>query len=454
MVKRALTLQEIKMREKMEKIEERKQLNLNGSLSIPSITNGYSIGVGYLKDWFFDKIQDSTFHFKYFSIDEANYNSAFDRSEMYKNIKIQKPSLMILPKIDYQWNREGIDHTLYGSHRFLQYNGYDRAFFKDPIHNIFLGMETEILRIGFSLRSRLESRPQQIDLMKKINLNCRMGSTETNYIDMDFHIPYDIICQVAKDVGFKVIEYKDEEKYEAPKIEDIQGLVAYLNTHSQYPILYKYRRLTGKFEFFMRMNNMYVHLDCRDELDLDDGEQVEQTKTNYIIEQRVGLDIVVPKFYAYYSRNKHEIKQSTSFKYTSHVANIQLPDIPDVNDKGWNKYYEVDIEEDDLKKPLHLEFEGLFNDDSEEIELIKKIIDHNNECLISPSIFIELKLFNDGQEINYTIDWKNFTLESENILNSCFTHLLMYIDRKYLNEYKINMDNLSDDRFRQAENQK
>lgn len=448
MIKRSLTLKEIQERDKLQKRKEKHSLNLHGSLSIPSVTNAYSIGVGFIRDWFFNKITDSVFHFEYWTVDEANYNSAFDRADMYKNLKILKPSLMIMPKLDDQWDREGLDHTLYGSKKFLQYNYIDKSFFKDPINNIFLGMDTEVIRINFNNRIRLKSRAQQLDLMKKINLNCRMGATETNYIDMDFHLPNDLMYQLAKDTGFSVTEKVGEEKILTKEITDIPKFVAYLNQHSQYPIIYKYRNITGKFEFFMRMKEMYIHIDCREKLDLDDGEQIEQTKTNYMIDQRIVLDMAVPKLYAYYSKNEHKINLTTTFMYSVFpVSNIQLPYIPDVNEKGWNKYYEIDVEEEDLSKPLEFEFEGLFNDDSDEIRLIKEIIDHNNECYISPSMFIELKLFNNGQEIDYSIDWKKFIIKTDHLMENHFTHLSMYIDRKYINDYKINLDKLSKDKY-------
>ena len=430
---KVVTIKDIKEQSKKDKLEELHSYNLNASLSIPSVVNGYSLGVGLIKKWFFNRIKES--YFKYWTVDESNYNSAFDRAEQYKNFKIQKPSLLITPRVDTQWNREGLDNNLFGVNTYLRRKVVENSFFKDPINNIYLDMDTEQLRINFTFRVRVSSRSHQLNLLKTMNMKCRIGATETDYQDMDFHIPFDLMCQIAKDVGYKVIDNK---------IENMQGFISYLNQHSQMPILYRYRKINAKYEFFLRMKQVYTHIDCRDQLDADDGEQLEQTKTNYIITMNCVLDMEIPKFYAYCSKNSHIFNIDSVHEYTIPVNTIQFPDIKDVNEKGWNKYYEIDIEEDDLNKPLAFNFEELFLEETGDISIIKNIIDHNNECYISPSVFIEMKLYNNGQEVDYTINWKNFTIESNNLLLSHITHIVMYLDRKYINDYKINMDMLSD----------
>lgn len=432
-----VTVKGVKEKLRKEKEEELHSFKLNASLSIPSVTNGYSIGVGYMKKWFFERINKS--FFKYWTVDESNYNSAFDRADQYKNLKIQKPSLVFSPRVDTQWNREGLDNNLFGVNTYLRRRRIvENAFLKDPINNIYLDMDMEALRINFTIKMRVSSRSQQLDLLKTVNMQCRIGGTETDYIDMDFHIPYDLICQVARDLGYKIID---------DKIQDVVKLISYLNQHSQMPILYRYRRITGKYEFFLRMKDVYIHMDCRDPLDPDDGEQIEQTKSNFMINMNCVIDSVIPKFYAYCSQNQHDFNINSVYKYTIPLDTIQLPNIPDVNEKGWNKYYELDIEENDLTKPLMIEFEELFLEEQGDISIIKKIIDHNNECHISPSMFIELKLYNNGQELNYTINWKNFTIETDYLLLSHITHMVVYLDRKYINDYKITLDKLSNDQF-------
>lgn len=426
------TLKQIEEKRIEELKEKRYSCKLNASLSIPSITNSYSLGCGYIKKWFFDKIKEK--YFKYWTINEASYNKAFKRAEIAKNLKIQKPSLLITPAIDFDWDRDGLDHNLLGVTNYLRNHGQKNSFLQDTESNVFLSMELTQIRIAFNFKIRVETRSQQIDLCKAINLKCRIGATTGENIDMDFHIPDDIMIQLAKDKRFKI---------KNNKITNIQEFMKYLNSHSRIPIIYKFRKITGTYEFFMRVKGLYTHIDMREKLSPDDGEQVEQIRSNYNVEARFILDLICPKYYAYYSENKHEINYESSYDYTFPIGVIKLPDIPDINNKGWSKFYTVDIEEETLHEPLYLEFEELFTDNSEDIIAIKKIIDHNIDSYITPSNFIDIKLFNNGYELHYDIDWKEFKLQTKENITSHITNMILYVDREYLNNYKIILEDLN-----------
>jgi len=53
---KVVTIKDIKEESKKEKLKELHSYNLNASLSIPSVVNGYSLGVGLIKKWFFNRI--------------------------------------------------------------------------------------------------------------------------------------------------------------------------------------------------------------------------------------------------------------------------------------------------------------------------------------------------------------------------------------------------------------
>ena len=71
-----------------------------------------------------------------------------------------------------------------------------------------------------------------------------------------------------------------------------------------------------------------------------------------------------------------------------------------------------------------------------------------DDCILnynSPSKFIELKLFNNGVSVDSTIEWKKdeYLLITDNPVKSYFSRLVMYIDREFINLYKIDTEDMS-----------
>jgi hypothetical protein len=73
------------------------------------------------------------------------------------------------------------------------------------------------MEMNFTFRIRVNSRSEQLDLYNKMELWFRIGTTQQDNLSADFHIPFDIIFQIAKDANFEV----DEEKM---IIKEVLGL--------------------------------------------------------------------------------------------------------------------------------------------------------------------------------------------------------------------------------------
>lgn len=448
MALKARTLEEILNERKTKHLEAKKHsAKLNSSLSIPSAVNSYSMSVAYIKNWFFRNIRRSTFGNpgeERIYIDESNYSDQFNRSTMIQNFIRQKPSLMIVPELDTEYDRNGLDTYMQGSNNYIRLEGLKRAFLRDPKNNVFLSMDLKLVKTKFTFRMRFNTKAEQLDMKDILELNCQIGKTQGEYVDMDFHIPYDLMRQLAKDIGFKV---------EDGKIRNTQEFVSYLNSHSVIPIIYKFRDITGRFEFFMRVRQNYCHISALDKIQVDQGELKGFVKSNFNLEMVVELEIPAPKFYNYFSINSHEFEPSSHI-YTCLIDSIKFPDIPEQNSSGWLKLYENDIEVEDNTKPLDLDFEELFLDeDSKDILIIKEMIDNYKKMNLSPSLFIEFKLYNDGEEIDYELDWDRFNIKAKNPHISYITHLVMYTDRKCVNQYILDKDKLSDGEIKVSDKQ-
>ena len=50
----------------------------------------------------------------------------------------------------------------------------------------------------------VDTRAEQLDMLEFIKLNHRAGFTESRFMTLDVHVPRELICQIAYDIG---IEY-------------------------------------------------------------------------------------------------------------------------------------------------------------------------------------------------------------------------------------------------------
>ena len=84
------------------------------------------------------------------------------------------------------------------------------------------------MRMNIGFKVRLNSRSQQLDTYNRMELFCRNGATQYEYISVDFHIPKAIILNIAKRAGFEVAN---------DNVVNIIDFLAYLNFHSDIPFL-------------------------------------------------------------------------------------------------------------------------------------------------------------------------------------------------------------------------
>jgi len=360
----------------------------------------------------------------------------FRKFNHHDSIKTMKPSLSIVPQVTFEHDRERVDLYQGSLHQLINRSREDSAFFKDRDKNMFVSLMMEQLQMNFTFRMKVSSRAQQVELYKYIQMAFRIGSTQGEYIDIDFHIPYTLILQLAADSGFEIID---------EKIKNVLSFVKYLNEHSILPILYKYRNVNGKNEFFIRMPNMYAHISCQDAPSADDGDREGMIFNNFMIDMNVILQMPMPKAYSFYSLKPPDIIKHIDTNDTGSpaVISIELMNYPEKNSKGWDKFITTDYYEENIIKPLVIDFAELF-DDSEILRTIK----YNNNIQISSSIFIDFIINNNGKIIPYTIDWKELKLNTDTVVISENTNIAIYIDLGYINDTIINLTELNEDRLR------
>ena len=297
-------------------------------------------------------------------------------------------------------------------------------------------MRMEALKINFEIKVRVNSKAEQLDLYKYMQIAFKVGISQNERIDIDYHIPYSLMIQIAKDAGFRVRNNK---------IEDIGCFIRYVNSHSYFPIMFKYRAMTGNYEFFMKLRDNYMRIDCPSAISADSGERQGMTYSNFVLSMNVELMMPSIQVMQYYSTRKHDyIKTIESDTESTFIGlnSIKIPRIPDVNQKGWNKILTTEWVEDDLKEPLKIKFEELISGSD-----IERVINYNKSMYLSPSNFIEFKLYNDGNYIDYKINWNTLTIFTRTIPKSIKTSIAVYVNLGYVNEQIIQMDNMYKDRL-------
>ncbi len=416
----------------IDEIQKKHSKELYRSICVPSMVQSYSLCIEFMRDWFLSKFPPDLF--KNVFIDEKNIYDDFRKFGKAELLKKQKPMLKITPKLSWDFNNENIDSYPYGLDLYTRTGRFKNSFFSDVKSESYMGIGMETMFATFEFRVRVETRAQQMDLYKYIQLACRVGFTCGQDVDLDFHIPYNLIIQLAKDNGFDTYMDKTQEK-----VKDVSKFLSWLNLHSTLPFLYKFRALNGNNEFFLRMRNMYIHIRPTD-LSADDGEREGQLTNNFNIELQTEVRFPAPKMYAYYSTTKHDLKAVYGAWYQPHgpistCYTFKGGIIPEENRYGWSLFMSTTYEDEDLvlnESNLNIDMSDLIKG-GDIGECIKDCLSKS----LSPSIFCDILCINGGDYIPGKMNWETLTFEGETPVRSAGTYIGIYIDKNYLANYTL-----------------
>lgn len=417
-------------------------ITLHDYIAIPSEVHAYSLGIEYMRNWFLEQFSEDFFKTVYINGKHVfdDYRR-FNRTQLTKHLT--KPAVAIIPSIDFGFNRDNVDLML-GGRQVLSRRSrwFDEGIIQDSTNNIFLGMHTKIVRMNFSFRVRVSTRAEQIDLYNYMKYAFRVGATQGKNVSYDFHIPKEIILNIAQSMGFELEEITRNNELFDIRVKNIVKFLQYLNTNSIFPVLYKMRTVNGNSEYFIRVPGLYTHISNLDELSVDDGERSDQVDNNFHVEMNCILDLPAPQYYFYYSKNKvdHRLKDKKRLAGLYEFKNMVSPE---KDENGWDQYLSTEYYDDDHNvKKIH--FKELL-EDHEFMWVIKNTMD----SFISPAIFVSMKLYNNQTEIPIKVDWENFDiiLLNEKELDLDESNLTIYVDKNYMNEQLIVMKSMEQNRF-------
>lgn len=418
---------------------------LNRSICVPSMVQAYSLCIEYMKEWFYSKFEDRSF-VKSEYIDGKYVFDDFRTLSRTELLKRQKPSLTITPTIDWEYDNDGIDSYPYGLSQYTMTGKFKSAFFNDPEHDVYMGMNMETLLMKFTFRLKVETRAQQLDLYKYMKMAHRVGFSDVKDADMDFHIPYPMIVQIARDLGFCITETGDG--YD--QICDIPKFLKYLNMHSSIPFLYKHRTINGKHEFFIRAQRLAVNIRPLS-LSADDGDREGHLTNNYNLELECEVRFPAPRMYAYYSKSEHNLKKVYT-AWDNHdgapvtVYTFKAIPIQDFNSHGWPLYMHTQYEQSIWEKdqPLTMDCSELI--EGEIGSVIKDTLDSG----LSPAVFVDMIVINGGEIVKGSMNWETLTFTSINPVKTLSSFVGLYIDMNYVNTQIANRRGFAQDRVTES----
>ena len=421
---------------------------LNRKISIPSEVHGYSLAVDFIQRWFYEKFNRLvTSHDgrDFFKTRYINGKNVFDDFRIFNiqdkdtYIKRPKPIVIITPEPDFHTDRRGLKQfaNMMGPDIMINRINHDNYFFMDSERKIKIVLSMNSLEVKFNFKIKVDSRAKQMDLLRYMQLNFREGDTMGYYLDLDFHIPEDIIFALAYHSGF-VDENND--------VINNMDFLAYMNRHSKLPITYKLRTINGKSEYFVRVPNQYIHVNNTERIEYDNGERVGMLDNNFTIDMNTILTIPIPYLYAYYTTQEVDINIPTVEFADLGLYTFKIVDIPDHNEKGWEKFASSEIMCDKILEKDEKESINISSIFSKEL---LKYIEDCKSCYLSPSIFIDFKLFdNNGDAHEYNIDWNTYTLDIIGpICDDRKCILVVYLDNNYINSNIITKNKLNESRL-------
>lgn len=406
------------------------------SLAVPSYSHAYSICIEYYYNWF-----ASHFAPRYFKggiyIDGKHVLDEYKQLNL-STVKRENPRARIVPTLDMDYDRDDIDNYLASPDVYLRRSRFQDSFFKDYDRKLFLSLQMRALRMNFNAKVRVNTKAEQLDLWHYMQLNFRNGATQYEYLSMDFHVPKNIILNIAEKAGFEI---------DKNEIVNIIGFLNYFNQHSDLTLLFKIRAANKMPEFFLRVNDVYTHISSKDKLQVDSGERDGKLDFNFHVEMENIVTMPVPAFFVLSSQD--EVKIPIEVKEMDNdmigLYSINVYEIPPVNEKGWNQAAITSYQAD--KDETEIDISSLFTGEN----ILTRTINHDLAIGVSPSRFIEVKAFKDldlHKNVELEMDWnRKVAITKRPLEDSEILQIVIYYDREYISTLDTEINKYNDKRI-------
>ena len=122
-------------------------------------------------------------------------------------------------------------------------------------------------------------------------------------------------------------------------------------------------------------------------------------------------------------------------------------EVPEVNDAGWHQYIHTEycLDEFPEEYPLTINIAELLRS-----EKLDSVVTRLMEMGVSPSVFIEVMTFNDGERIPIKMqynDLNDMLIVIENEIKKLNTYIVIYIDLEFFNNQIIEIEKHNENRL-------
>ena len=401
------------------------ETQLNRNITVAPLHQSYALCIEYMRHWFLQKFDP-----KFFSWVHTDGSYVFgemakiDKKKVLSHMRDDNATLTIIPTIDDDYNRDRLDQNLFGIDQFINTTKIDKAFLQDPVNHKYIMMKMDMMLMNFTFRVRVPSRAMQLDTQKYMKLAFRENLSETNDIDLDYVLPYPMMLYIARDLGFEI---KDDKIVESIKF------LTYLNSRSYVPIIYKRSNVNAREEYFIRMDHMQTRLLIKD-VTKDDGNKYGHVSDDFGIEMQVEVRFPSMQLYIYFTKNEFtEIafgKEVTNIDNTLMMSLHYYDDPPAINEKGWKLTINAQWEEDE-PGDINIDLNELFHG---ELSMISRYL---LDRFISPAVFLDVRLYVNGRQLETDINWDDMKLHAFNPTDKLVSTIAIYVDLDYLNTARI-----------------
>ena len=402
---------------------------LKQNIAIPSLAHSYGMAIEYMRYWFLKQFDKNFFKSVYI---DGKY--IFDDFREFNKIplKKEKPMLAIMPTINTEYDRDKVDLFQGGRELLTRRTSFhNTGFMQDFEKNQFLGLRMRQIEMNFTFKIRVTTRSQQLDLLEYMKMAFRVGSSQSIYMNMDIHVPYEIMLNIVEDVGFTICDGSDGRK----RIVDVCQFLRYLNSHSHIPFLYRFRAANGNSEFFIRMKDAFVRVWNLENISIHHGEQIGMNNENYHLEMNTMLHFPAPALYYYYTNktlnDQYIERNSLARLYTFDLVNVEPPN---VDEHGWRQYLTTEYYFDSLDEK-EIEFKELLENKN-----LMRVIEYTVNSGLSPSIFMNVLMYNSYKKSFIKIDWENYKILIVSPLEVMESIITIYVDLEYVNNIILMLD--------------
>lgn len=401
------------------------ETQLNRNITVAPLHQSYALCIEYMRHWFLQKFNPNFFSWVHTDGSHVFGEMAkIDKKRVLAHMGDDNATLTIIPTIDDDYNRDRLDQNLFGIDQFINTTKIDKAFLQDPVNHKYIMMKMDMMLMNFTFRVKVPSRAMQLDTQKYMKLAFRENLSETNDIDLDYVLPYPMMLYIARDLGFEI---KDD------KIVDPIKFLTYLNSRSYVPIVYKRSNVNAREEYFIRMDHMQTRLLIKD-VTKDDGNKYGHVSDDFGIEMQVEVRFPSMQLYIYFTKNEF-----TEITFGKEVANIDntlmmslhyYDDPPAINEKGWKLTINAQWEEDE-PGDINIDLNELFHG---ELSMISRYL---LDRFISPAVFLDVRLYVNGRQLETDINWDDMKLHAFNPTDKLVSTIAIYVDLDYLNTARI-----------------